>query len=380
MHVLQLNKAYYPHIGGMETVVQLLSEGLHSKPGVDVEVLVCNDRTKTVKKLVGGLQVKYAGSYGTLFSCHLSPSFPFLLARTGADIVHAHMPFPLGEISLVTLAALGRQPYQHLMVWWHGDTTRHQWLLPAYRTLVARVLDTADRIFVATPHHISSSTFLRRYASKCVVVPYGLPLSTYRSTPTVEGRVKRNLQKYGSQMILFVGRLVYYKGIQYLIEAMSQTDRGTLVLVGEGPLEAKLRDQVKHLDIEERVVFLPTVSHDELVALYHSCELFVLPSTRVSEGFGIVQVEAMACGKPVVTTDLPTGVTYVNQAGKTGLVVPRRSPGRLAEAIQCLLTDRETRMHLGAYAKSRVEREFSQEIMTERVLKVYREVLDKAGG
>ena len=142
--------------------------------------------------------------------------------------------------------------------------------------------------------------------------------------------------------MLFVGRLVYYKGLEYLIEAMRWVPDAVLVVVGTGPLRGRLqRLSEQWLGCPGKVVFLGAVAEHDLCAWYHACDVFVLPSVELSEAFGLVQLEAMACAKPVVTTDLPTGVTYVNQHGHTGLVVPRRNSRALAEAINILLDNRQ---------------------------------------
>jgi rhamnosyl/mannosyltransferase len=159
-----------------------------------------------------------------------------------------------------------------------------------------------------------------------------------------------------------VGRLVYYKGLDVLIQAMTKCP-GTLALIGKGPLEAGLRRLCTDSGIASRVKFLGQVSDEQLVSFYHAADLLVLPSTQPTEAFGLVQVEAMACGLPVVSTDLPTGVPWVNQNGVTGLVVPPGDPDALAAAISRLLDDRALRTQMGEAGRRRAVEQFSGERM-----------------
>jgi rhamnosyl/mannosyltransferase len=180
--------------------------------------------------------------------------------------------------------------------------------------------------------------------------------------------------RYGENLMLFAGRLVYYKGLQYLIAAMPLV-RGKLLIVGDGPLRGRLERQARELGVAERVSFLGRLSDRQLRVVYHACDVFVLPSTHSSEGFGIVQLEAMACRKPVVNTRLRTGVPYVSLDGVTGLTVEPANSGVLAEALNTLLADPELRRVYGENGRARVLQEFTVQLMAERIMRVYGEVL-----
>jgi rhamnosyl/mannosyltransferase len=176
-----------------------------------------------------------------------------------------------------------------------------------------------------------------------------------------------------SPRVLFVGRLVYYKGVEVLFEAMARCT-GTLLLVGDGPLEPALRQRAVVLGIQNRVVFAGRVSDEDLPAYYQASDVFVLPSIARTETFGVVQVEAMAAGLPVVSTNLPTGVPWVNQDGVSGLVVPPADPGRLADAIGSLLADPVLRERLGRNAVARAGELFSRD----RMIAAFRDVVERA--
>jgi len=191
--------------------------------------------------------------------------------------------------------------------------------------------------------------------------------------------LRQRLPPYLIPNILFVGRLRYYKGLQYLLEAMRALEAHLLV-VGSGPMEEAWRRLAGELGVADRVTFLGEVPDEELPAFYHLCDLFVLPASHRSEAFGVVQIEAMAAGKPVVCTELGTGTSYVNVHGETGLVVPPRDPAALVDAIRRLLADPELRRRLGERGRERAVREFSAGVMADRVASLYQELLSSSGG
>jgi rhamnosyl/mannosyltransferase len=169
--------------------------------------------------------------------------------------------------------------------------------------------------------------------------------------------------------VLAVGRLVGYKGFDVLVEAARGLD-AVVVIVGGGPLEAALKGAAGG-----NVVFAGRVDEAELPAYYAACDVFCLPSVSIAEAFGIVLLEAMASGKPLVTTSLPTGVSAVNRDGETGLVVPPRDAELLREALRTVLEDGARRAAMGRAARLAFEREYTSRLMAERYLTVYREAL-----
>ena len=171
--------------------------------------------------------------------------------------------------------------------------------------------------------------------------------------------------------ILFVGRLNYYKGLQYLIEATKEI-AANLVIIGEGPLKNSLRNKAKELGIEGKIFFLPFMTQEELVNFYKTCSVFVLPSIFKSEAFGLVLIEAMACGKPVISTDIGTGTSFVNQDGVTGFVVPPKDSQALAQAIKKILENKKLAQELGRNGLERVRKKFSLEKMLEKTAYVYK--------
>jgi len=370
MKVVQVNKLYYPFVGGVEKVVYDISNEI--KNSVDVEVLVCNTENKLVKEEIEDVKVTRTASLGIYFSMPVSLSFPKYLRSYDADIYHFHFPFPLADISYM----LGRKIKGKVVVTWHSDIVKQKLMLKFYGPILRRFLKKhADVILATSPQLIESSPFLSEVKDKCKVVPLGIDVDKYKITETVNQNVDKIHEKYGDNLILFVGRLIYYKGVEYLVRAMENVSKGKLLIVGEGKLKDELISLTKELNLEDKIEFLGKASDEELISYYHACDLFVLPSIAKSEAFGLVQLESMACGKPVISTNLPTGVPFVNENGKTGIVVEPENSAQLSEAINELMNDDNKRQQYGQYAKDRVEKVFTREKMAENVLDIYKELL-----
>jgi rhamnosyl/mannosyltransferase len=294
MKVLQVSKLYYPWIGGVEKVVQNIAESLKNK--VSMSLLVCQPRDRGGCSHTNGVEVHRAGSIGICFSMPVSLSFPFLFRTLSQDkdIIHFHTPFLLGVISYLLTKPKGK-----LVVWWHSDIVRQKKTLWLYKPFLLKFLGKADRIIVATAEQIENSAFLRAFRDKCEIIPFGIDTRRFELSTDLEEKVGEIRKRHDAKIVLFVGRLGNYKGLKYLIRAMQDVN-GRPLIIGQGTLENKLRQLVTNLQLKDKIVFLGNVDSQDMIAYYHSCEVFVLPSTESTEAFGIVQLEAMACGKPVV--------------------------------------------------------------------------------
>lgn len=373
MNILQVYKFYYPHVGGIERVIQDLVEGLGHQHRM--QILVCTEAARGKTEAVNGIPVIRAGTFRTYFSVPLSLTFPILLRRLAADsdLLHFHLPYPLADVSHLMV-----RPHGKVVVWWHSDIVRPKRLSRLHRPFLISFLRRAHAIIVAAPQLIDSSAVLSKLRHKCVVIPIGIDTCRFNLDARISRRVVQ-IRNNARSVVLFIGRFVYYKGVEYLIEAMKNVD-ARLVLVGEGPLEASLKSQVARMGLQDKVAFVGRVEEEDIAAYYHASDAFVLPSIENTEAYGIVQLEAMACGKPVISTDLPTGVSFVNLHGKTGLVVPPRNAEALAEAMNLLLNDEEAREAMGQFARRRVETQFSKEGMLHEVHELYKRVLNQTGG
>jgi glycosyltransferase involved in cell wall biosynthesis len=366
--ILQVYKDYYPVVGGMENHIKMLSEALVQR-GHQVTVLVTHPTARTHVEEINGVRVIKAGRLATISSAPISLGLFVWMRRLQADISHLHFPYPIGELACLFA---GRSP--RMVLSYHSDIVRQKYLLQVYKPFLYRLLSRADRITVSSPNYIQSSPYLRQVANKCVVIPHGTDLNRFKQTEAVTRRAQEIRHRYGAPLILFVGLLRYYKGLSFLLKAMPQID-ARLLVVGQGPMGKDWQALSCRLGLTERVAFLGRVGDEELVALYHACDVFVLPAIHRSESWGAVQVEAMACGKPVVCTELGTGTSFVNRHGETGLVVPPKDATALASAICTLLQDEQLRRQMGQRARERAYNEFSLPTMVDRITSLYEQVL-----
>jgi glycosyltransferase involved in cell wall biosynthesis len=368
VRVLHIGKFDPLTYGGIETHLRVLAPRLSRS--IDVRLLVANNRRVSEESMLDGASILRAG---TLFRFASTPFCPAMIRATrldSADLIHLHLPNPAAI--LVYLASNHRGP---LVVSYHSDTFRHKVLARMFEPLLMRTLERCDAIVASSQNYVDNSPILARFKERCTVIPFGIPAGDFdHCDPNAVAAVRAN---HGDRIVLAVGRLVYYKGFKYLIRAMRNIDAKLLIL-GQGPLLGALQQEIAQCGVVDRVTVLGGVR--DLVPYYHAADVFALPSTTRTEAFGIVQLEAMACGKPVVNTSLPTGVPSVSLSGVTGLTVPPAEPEALATAINLLLDNPELRQRYGQAARRRVEQEFGDELMTERTLQLYRDVLRQPPG
>ncbi|GBR74725.1 glycosyl transferase GTB-type super family [Candidatus Termititenax aidoneus] len=370
LKILQVNKLYYPVIGGVEKVVQQIAEGLKDK--TDLEVLACQDKGKTSIETINGVKVYKAGSFGRLFSMPISLSFLRLFHEKmyKNDIIHIHLPFPLADLAVFLF-----RPKARIALWWHSDIVRQKWLFFFYRPLTKWLLRRADRILVAAQGHIDGSDFLPGFRDKCRVVPFAVDDAVLaKGTQFVQQNVSPPKNEKKPVSVLFVGRLVYYKGCEFLLRAFAQTRNANLVIVGKGALEKRLKKLAARLGLANKVKFFPSLPAAQLDRIYADCDIFVLPSVEKTEAFGLVQIEAMAYGKPVINTNLPSGVPQVSLDGISGLTVPPKDVSALARALQRLIDEDKLRRRLGQGAYRLAHTKYTMRQMLTGVMAVYQEL------
>jgi glycosyltransferase involved in cell wall biosynthesis len=369
LRVLHLGKYYAPVRGGIETVLELLCRG--EQVSVESRALVINTAPARVDEAVGPVRVTRAGRLLTVGAVSLSPSLPVCLAEAGAeaDLIVLHEPNPMALVAY----AIAR-PRAPLVVWYHSEVIRPRWQYELfYQPVLSFALRRASAIVVASPP-MADVPALEGYREKCVVIPFGLDLEQYRCSPVVAARAtEMREQAVGLSTLLFVGRLVGYKGVDVLLRALPGL-AARAVVVGDGPLRGALEGLARELGVADRVRFAGQASDADLLAWYHACDAFVLPSTSRQEAFGMVQLEAMLCGKPVVSTDLGTGVAWVNQHERTGLVVPPGDVTALRRALAALVGDADLRRRLGEQARARVLERFTAETMCRATVALYQDV------
>ncbi|MFH2010234.1 MAG: glycosyltransferase [bacterium] len=373
MRILHLYKAYPPIKGGIENTIELLAEA-QAAAGHDVTVLVSSGGPRPHTESLSGVRVIRAARLLELASTPLSPALPLHLLRRRADIAHVHSPYPPAEVANLLCGRARRT-----VITYHSDVVRQQRILRLYAPLLGYVLQRADRIFPTSEPYLRRSKFLQRVADRCQVIPLGIRLAPFQSPDATQAARFRLAWSSGAggvsrPVVLFVGRLRAYKGLPYLLRAVTRLD-ANLAIVGDGPEYRSLRTLAEALGLADRVHFAGHLPDEELPAAYQAADVFALPSHLPSEAFGLVMVEAMASGLPVVCTELGTGTSVVNRHQETGLVVPPADPEALAGALHRLLTDEALRRKLGAAGRSRATVEFSAEVYVRRTMDAYHDVL-----
>ena len=368
MRVTHLGKFYPPAPGGMERVVQSLAEGERSA-GVDTRVLVVGTTRRTRHESWNGVPVSRAAAWLRVGSVSLAPGLIPLLRALRTDVLVLHEPNPMA-----LLAYFVARPRCRLIVWYHSEVLRPRWRYRLfYEPFLSPPLRHASRIAVSSPALVEYAEALAPHRRRCEVIPFGLDISPVAESavPVPPAEIRSTAD---SPVALFVGRLVPYKGVEILIEALMGAPGVALAIIGDGPLRARLGSLVRERQLEDRVSFLGSLPDRAVAAWYERCDFLVLPSVTRAEAFGLVQLEAMARGKPVISTRLATGVPWVNQHSITGLTVPPGDASALSEALQQLAGDRQLRQQMGAAARARYETEFTRERMIARTVDMYRRV------
>ncbi len=367
IRVCHLGKYYPPAPGGIETHVRILAQA-QADLGADVSVLCVNHEAgPTIEERDGPVRVTRFRRVASVDKLDICPGLAAGLRRVEADILHIQVPNPTMILGL--LAARPRQP---VIVSYQSDVVR-QWCLEAlFRPLEWLAYRRVRVILSSSPTYAAGSRFLRRYRDRLHVLPDGIDLEPYLSpSPEDQAKAERIRGAHPGPLWLAVGRLVYYKGFLNAVRALPRVP-GTLLLVGGGPEEPALRAEAARLGVLDRIVFLGAMPYQQIVPYYLAAKALWFPSNARSEAFGIVQVEAMATGCPVINTAIPhSGVPWVSRHEETGLTVPVDDPAAFAAAALRLLEEPGLRDRLAAGARARAIAEFQCEAMGRWSLALY---------
>ncbi|WP_374381228.1 glycosyltransferase family 4 protein [Pseudomonas fluvialis] len=368
MRVLHLFKTYYPEsMGGIEQVIFQLCQSCRAH-GIEGEVLTLSANPLPERVQVGSHWVQRARLDLNLASTGFSRDAlaQFRLRARHADLIHYHFPWPF--MDLLHFAAGLRKP---TLLTYHSDIVRQKMLLRLYRPLMHRFLSSVDAIVTASPNYLETSRVLARYRDKTQVVPYGLDRQSYpaASPDVLEGWRTR----FPAGFFLFVGVMRYYKGLHILLEAC-QSSHYPVLIVGAGPLESALREQAQRLRLGN-VHFLGALPDADKIALLQLSRALVFPSHLRSEAFGISLLEGAMFGKPMISSEIGTGTSYINNHGETGLVVPPGDAAALRQAMDRLWVDADMAARMGAAAQQRYEQLFTAARMGQRMAEVYQQVM-----
>jgi rhamnosyl/mannosyltransferase len=376
LRVLHLGKYYPPAPGGIETHTRTLARA-QADLGLDVRVLCVNHRGRATEvERDGPVEVTRLGRLGSGLKLDFCPGLVGRLraAAAGADILHLQVPNPT-----MILALLAARPGAPLVVTYQSDVVDQKLRAVLFRPLERLAYRRVRAILPTSPEYPGGSPFLRAYADRLHVLPIGIDVRPYLE-PSEEARARaehvRREHGRGGPLWLCAGRFVYYKGFVNAVRALRHVS-GRLVMIGDGPDRPEVEAEAARLGLTDRVDFLGPLYYLDVIPYYLAADAFWFPSNARSEAFGLVQVEAMAGGCPVINTRIPhSGVPWVSPHEQTGLTVPVNDPGALAAAAQRLLDDPPLRARLIAAGRARAAAEFDHRVMAERSLAVYRAVLD----
>ncbi len=384
MKVVHLGKYYPPASGGIETHTRTLAVA-QAALGVDVRVVVVNHatadgrdvtfdsfaRTPDATDADGPVRIYRAGRRGSVARFDLTPTLPAILRRVlrdPPDVWHLHTP----NISMM-LAVLAMPRLRPLVVTHHSDIIRQRLLRHLVRPVEEAVYRRAARLLSNNPPYVDGSDTLKRFLPKVESLPLGLDLTPYRSPSAAARAHAADLRRrHPGPIWASVGRLVYYKALDVALRGLREVP-GTLVVIGTGPMEAAWRALAADLGVADRVVWVGRADDDQLAGTYQAATALWFPSNARSEGFGLVQVEAMASGCPVVNAAIPdSGVAWVCRHEEAGLTVPLNDPAAFAAASRRLVDEPGLREKLGAEARRQAVERFDHRTMAAQSLAIYR--------
>lgn len=365
MKILQLGK-FYPIGGGVEKVMYDLMTGISEK-GVYCDMMcAAMDMNGMTVKINEFANLICTPTWTKKAATMISPAMIWRLWRVcrNYDIIHVHHPDPMACLALFCSGYKGR-----VILHWHSDIQKQKILLKLYKPLQNWLLKRAERIVGTTPVYLKESPYLKDVQDKTVCLPIGVePVARdYGKEELIRSRYK------GKKIVFSLGRLVHYKGFRYLVEAAKYLRDEYVVLIGgTGALREELQEQIKSEGLSGKVELLGRVSDEDLPGYYGACSVFCLSSVQKTEAFGIVQIEAMSCGKPVVATKIPqSGVAWVNADGKSGINVMPEDAKELADAIMKITSDDDVYVGYSENANRRFMELFTKERMIEKCLKIY---------
>ncbi len=368
MKVLHIGKYYPPFLGGIEKVNFDLVENLN-KLGIETDVLCFNHEKGTQKENKGykifrnSVLIK---KYSTPISFSIIKNIRDIYKEY--DIIHVHLPNPTAAVFFQFLDYKGK-----IILHWHLDIVKQKVIKFFYLPFQTHLLKKADAIIVTSPDYLDASKDLQKYRDKCKVIPIGINSSYLKENISFREKLK---QKYAGKKVVFsLGRLTYYKGFKYLIDAAKELDKNTIILLGGiGDLQKEIETQISEQKLEDRVILLGKIPQENIGEYYKRADVFCLPSVERSEAFGIVLLEAMSFGCPLISTSMGSGVSWVNQHNITGLVTEPKNSTKLAESIKQIVGNDELSLKFSKNAQKRYLDEFQLESMVDKTIKLYKEI------
>ena len=355
-------------MGGIEQFINQISRGC-VKSGFEIDVLSLSNHKDLRTIEIDGYRAHRVQLDFEIASTGFSISafWRFFQLAKQADIIHYHYPWPFMDmVHFVTRVC------KPTVVTYHSDIIRQLGLLKIYSPLKKKFLSSVRCIVATSPNYMRSSEVLEKYSDKVTQITYGLDKAAYPQPD--DDRLAFWRERVGDKFFLFIGVLRYYKGLHILLEAADGTDY-PIVIVGAGPIEQELYEQVLKLGLRN-IHFLGYQSDVDKVALLTLCYAVVFPSHLRSEAFGISLLEGAMYGKPLISSEIGTGTTYINVADETGVVVPPSDPEQLRQAMIYLWEHPEQAAEMGKRAEQRYWQLFTAEKMVQSYVELYREMVE----
>lgn len=358
--VLHISNFYPPNIGGVEQVAYDVVSTLAGS-NYEQEVICFDGNGKFAVDYVEGVKVTRVGYFLKVFSQALSLSYYFHLRnaikRLQPEYIHFHWPNPLVAIFLLLTFPKSNC---RLIVHWHSDIIKQERILWLFQSIQDRILKLSETIIVTSPNYASSS-HLSNWVNKIKVVPNTVDISRFVLTQKEENELAQLKERFvNTKVVLFLGRHVEYKGVEYLIKASKKMtyENVKILIAGSGPLTTKLKQESSN---DNKIEFIGRIDDQQLKLYFHLADVFAFPSITKNEAFGVALAEAMCCETASITYEIEgSGVNWVNKKDVTGIEVPNRDVKAFAAGLDQLLSNDELRTSMAKLAKERVERKFNK--------------------
>jgi glycosyltransferase involved in cell wall biosynthesis len=372
MKILQTPIRFYPFIGGVENYVYYLSQEL-VKRGHQVRVLCADEPPASEEDVIQNIEVKRLHYMGKIANTNITLGFPYAISQEDFDVIHTHIPTPWSADLSYLASILKKKP---LIVTYHNDiigTGLAHYIAKLYNnTFLKLLLNHAAKIIITQPDYFDSSPYLKKYEDKIEIIPNGVDTEKFKPL-----KVRK-----GQNTLFFLSLLDefhQYKGLDYLLKAIKtakeEINNIKLIVGGEGKLLDFYTKMAQELGLEDNVDFHGFIPHEEIVEYYNKCNVFVLPSiSSKQEGFGIVALEALACGTPVISTEI-VGVADDLKAVDAGIIIPPKDIEKLAYAIVELLKNPEMSKERGINGRKLVQDRYTWSKIAEMTEDLYKRVL-----
>lgn len=369
----------YAH-GGTEIAAYNLAIEM-AKIGNEIDVFTTSINSKNSIEIYPHMRIHRHATSFKIASANASLKLIYKPLNYDLDIVHAHSPIPYSDLPALLYAKRKKVPfiltYQFDGQETGGSFMRNTGVSLYNKVFINKVLSSADVIIATTQSYADESPFLKNYKDKIVIIPNGINIDEVTTTLSKEESRTETGLPCDTKFILFFGSLVSYKGPDILLKAFNivkkEISEVKLIFAGRGPMLEELQELTRKFDLENDVIFLGFVEEEKKPLYYKAVDIFCLPSTNMAESFGIVNLEAMASGIPIVSSNLG-GIPDIVQDGENGLLAEPRDPDSLARALMKLLKNDELRHEMGEKGRKMVKK-YSWDNIAIKTENLYKDIL-----